>query len=71
MPALETASKARLQIGTVDLSQELSAGADRATFKSVPLPARRVRVEATVERAGHTVGAHYVDLECHEPAAAP
>jgi hypothetical protein len=69
MPKLPAAATVRLRIGgAVDLSQELPEGAERATFRSVSLPAATARVQATVERSGKSIGAHYVDIECQGPA---
>ena len=71
MPVQTAATTARLHIGKLEVSQPLPAGTDHVVFPSVRLEAGLSRVEATVERADETVGAHYVDLLCQEPISTP
>jgi len=61
----------RLNIGGSENLAKLPAGADRVKFTGLKLPAGTIMVEAIVDDNGRQAGAHYVDLDCHEPIAAP
>ena len=62
LPASQQDRVARLRIGSVERIAPLAAGADRIVFPSIGLPEGRARVETSVEGAGTTIGAHYVEL---------
>jgi arylsulfatase A-like enzyme len=66
MPALKQASTAKLQVGKLQKSQRLEAGAASVTFSGLQLPAGTHRVQGTFESKGQSAGVHYVDLSLHQ-----
>lgn len=65
MPAVKDSSTAKLQIGKLQKSQRLEAGAASVTFSGLQLPAGTHRVQGTIESKGQAAGVHYVDLSMH------
>jgi arylsulfatase A-like enzyme len=65
MPAVKRASTAKLQIGKLQKSQRIEAGAASVTFAGLQLPAGAHQVQGTIEGQGQAAGVHYVDLSVH------
>jgi hypothetical protein len=55
----------RLRVGPIDVAQPISPGANRARFESIELAQGPAELAPSIERAGRTVGAQYVDILWH------
>ena len=63
---LPAAAEARLTVGSVAVSQEVSAGAESCEFQAVELDAGPARLEALIEYNGIVRGASFVEVRLRE-----